>query len=261
MSIDHGSERGVVVITGTSRGIGYHLARRFLAEGYDAIGISRSETPIDDPKFQSISADVGDWKQLTALAAKLADKPIVGLINNAGIHGPIGPFESACLDDWVAAFNLNLFGAAALTQICIPELRRRRSFIVFVSGGGSSFPRPNYSAYGVSKCGVVRLSEVLAHELAPQILVYCIAPGPNRTQMQEEVKASGEATHEEEFVDFSFPEDLCLFLARNRDPRYSGKFIHVKDDYAQWDDPQLTPDAHTLRRMDARTLARIKATI
>lgn len=252
-------DRGVVVITGTSRGIGYHLARRFLDEGYGVIGISRSETSISDPRFRSISADIADWRKLKALAEQLAGEPIIGLINNAGIHGPIGPFETTPMEAWADAFNVNLFGASALTQVCIPVLRQNKGFIIFVSGGGSAFPRPNYSSYGVSKCGVIRLSEVLAVELAPDILVYCVAPGPNRTQMQEEVARSGETVREEDFVDFSYPERLCLFLANNRDPRYSGKFIHVKDDYANWDDKQLTADANTLRRMDANTMARMMA--
>lgn len=256
MNTSQENSRQTVVITGTSRGIGYHLAQRFLQEGYRVIGISRAETEIDDPDFRSIQADVADLKQVTALSGLLSGEPVVGLINNAGIHGPIGPFEDTPIEEWVDSFNINLFGAAALTQVCVPSLRRAKGFVVFVSGGGSAFPRPNYSAYGVSKCGVIRLSEVLAKELEPDILVYCVAPGPNRTQMQDDVRQSGETVREEDFVDFSEPEDLCLFLSRNKDSRYSGKFIHVKDDYSNWDDQQLTPDANTLRRMDARTLAR-----
>ena len=163
------------------------------------------------------------------------------------------------MESWVDAFNVNLFGASALTQVCIPSLRQTKGFVIFVSGGGSAFPRPNYSAYGVSKCGVIRLTEVLAEELAPDISVYCIAPGPNRTQMQEEVARSGETVREEDLVDFDLPERLCLFLAGNKDPRYSGKFIHVKDDYAGWDEKQLSGDANTLRRMDNNTMARMMA--
>ena len=249
MSIDHGPGRQTVVITGTSRGIGYHLARRFLTLGYHVVGISRSETSIDDPKFRSISADVGEPDRVRALSDMLAGEPLVGLINNAGMHGPIGPFETASLEAWVHTFYVNLFGAAALTQVCIPALRQHNGFIIFLSGGGSAFPRPNFSAYGVSKTALVRLSEVLAKELAPKVLVYCVAPGPNRTAILDEAIRGGEIVPEEDIVDFGYVEQLCVFLARNRDPRYSGKFIHVKNNYEQWDDRQLTEDAHTLRRI------------
>ena len=249
-----------VVITGASRGIGHHLARRFLAEGYGVTGISRSDTLIDHPNFRSLRADIGDLEQVKALSHELAKQPIAGLINNAGLHGPTGPFETAPLEAWVSTFNVNLFGAAALAQLCIPSIREQNGFIIFVSGGGSAFPRPNFSAYGVSKGAIIRLSEVLAKELAPQVFVYCVAPGPNRTGLLEEAVQSGDIVREEDIVGFEYPERLCLFLARNRDPRYSGKFIHVRDGYEAWNDDQLAEDAHTLRRVDARTFGRIKLT-
>ena len=249
MSTDRASERRSVVITGTSRGIGYHLALRFLALGYEVIGVSRSETSINDPRFRSVAIDMGDLDQVRSLSDVLAGQPIVGLINNAGANGPIGPFEAAPLEAWVHTFNVNLFGAAALTQICVPALRQHKGFIIFLSGGGSAFPRPNFSAYGVSKSAVVRFSEVLAKELAPDIFVYSVAPGPNRTQLLDEAIHGGEVVPEEDVVDFGYVERLCEFLARNRDPRYSGKFIHVKDNYYEWGERQLASDAYTLRRI------------
>lgn len=248
MNTGEGSERRVVVITGTSRGIGYHLACRFLADGYQVIGISRSPTILEDPNFRAFTVDVADMDQVKGLSDALEPEPIVGLINNAGIHGPIGPFEHTPLQEWVHTFHVNLFGAAALTQLCIPSLRRHRGFITFLSGGGAAFPKPDFSPYGISKTAVVRFSEVLACELAPDVLVYCVAPGPNRTQLLAEAVRGGEVLDESQVVDFEFPERLCAFLAANRDPRYSGKFIHVRDNYVDWDDRQLAPDAHTLRR-------------
>jgi NAD(P)-dependent dehydrogenase (short-subunit alcohol dehydrogenase family) len=256
-STRHGGASRTVVITGTSRGIGYHLAQRFLAEGNRVLGISRTATPIEHPAFRAISADISDLNQVKELSRKLADEPIAGLINNAGVHGPIGPFENAPLQAWVDTFQTNLFGAAALTQVCLPALRRNNGFIIFFSGGGSAFPRPNFSAYGVSKCAVIRLSEVLGRELAPEVSVYCVAPGPNRTQLLDEAIRGGEAVPEQDIVGFEYIERLCLFLASNRDPRYSGKFIHVVDKYETWNDRQLAPDAHTLRRIDPRTINRI----
>ena len=133
--------------------------------------------------------------------------------------------------------------------MCIPSLRENRGFIIFLSGGGSAFPKPNFSAYGVSKTAVVRLSEVLASELSPDVLVYCVAPGPNRTQLLENAIRGGEIIAEEEILDFDYVERLCVFLALNRDPRYSGKFIHAKDQYETWGDQQLSEDGYTLRRI------------
>lgn len=238
-----------IIITGASRGIGHHLAERFLDQGYRVIGISRSKTDINHPAFQGIKADIGNIQQVQALREDLAEEQIVGLINNAGMHGPIGPFETSPIESWINTFHVNLFGAAALTQLCIPTLRKTDGFIIFLSGGGSAFPRPNFSAYGVSKTAVVRLSEVLAAELSPKVRVYCIAPGPNRTELLKEAILGGEIVPPEDIVDFGYVERLCNFLAQNRDTRYSGKFIHVKDNFLEWEDHQLSGDGYTLRRI------------
>ena len=127
--------------------------------------------------------------------------------------------------------------------------RRQRGFVIFLSGGGSGFPRPRFSAYGVSKTAVVRLAEVLAQELAPEVLVYCVAPGPNPTALLAEAERAGTVVPDEERVTFEAPEQLCLFLARNRNPWYSGRFIHVKDAYETWADRQMPEAAYTLRRV------------
>lgn len=246
-----------IVISGTSRGIGFHLAKRFLAEGFRVIGISRSVTPIDDPKFRQISADLSNLDRFQAIGEALSGERISGLINNAGIHGPVGAFDDLPLDEWVNTFNINLFGGALLSKICLPSLRKENGFIIFMSGGGGAFPRPNYSAYGASKSGVIRFADTLASELTPDVLVYCIAPGPNRTRLLDETRSNGELVQEQDIVDFDSPGNLCVFLANNQDARYSGKFIHVMDNYASWDDRHLTNVAYTMRRVDPRTLARL----
>jgi len=238
-----------ILITGSSRGIGYHLSKRFLALGFSVVGLSRSDTKLADERFRQIKIDLGNIAEVNRLRDQIAEYSICGLINNAGIHGPIGPFETNDITEWVSAFQVNLFSAAALSRICIPSLKKNRGFIIFLSGGGSAFPKPNFSAYGVSKTAVVRLSEVLASELSPDVLVYCVAPGPNRTQLLENAIRGGEIIAEEEILDFDYVERLCVFLALNRDPRYSGKFIHAKDQYETWGDQQLSEDGYTLRRI------------
>ena len=53
----------------------------------------------------------------------------------------------------------------------------------------------------------------------------------------------------DDVVGFEEVERLCVFLAGNRDPRFSGKFIHVKDDYEEWGERHLAGDGYTLRRI------------
>lgn len=242
------SNKKVVLITGTSRGIGFHLAKRFLAEGYGVIGLSRSKTEIKDKNFEHLAVDLSNWNFAYQLAKEWRSQPICGLIHNAGIQGPSGPFETNPLSRWVDTFSVNLFSAVALTQPLLPTLRQNKGFVIFLSGGGSGYARPNFTAYGVSKTAVVRMAENLAQELRPDIKVYCVAPGANRTALLAEARKAGTQVEEADMVDFKMPEDLCLFLAKNQDLRYSGKFIHVKDDYRNWDERHFAEDRYTLRR-------------
>ena len=160
-----------VVITGTSRGIGFHIATRFLREGYSVIGISRSETPIKDSRFRHISADLSDLDQVGTVLDELGNTEVAGLINNAGAHGPIGSLDNTSVEEWIDTFNINLFSAYLLTKGCIDSLRNKKGFVIFFSGGGSAFPRANFSAYGVSKCALIRLADTLAIELFPDVSV------------------------------------------------------------------------------------------
>ena len=249
MSTNQEVTRKTVVITGTSRGIGKSLATTYLDQGYRVIGISRSNTDIKDPNFRSVQTDMSDLDQVAKLKPALRSETISGLINNAGIHGPIGTLENCPIEKWVETFSVNLFGHTLLSQLCIPNLRKNNGFVIFMSGGGSAFPRPNFSAYSVSKTGIVRLSEILAQELAPEILVYCVAPGANKTELLTEAIDHGEIVQQQDIVDSDYVSRLCLFLSRNRDPRYAGKFIHVKDNYLEWTDKNLTGDNYTLRRI------------
>ncbi|MBI4367514.1 MAG: SDR family NAD(P)-dependent oxidoreductase [Deltaproteobacteria bacterium] len=243
------SAEKAILITGTSRGIGHELAQHFLGRGYTVIGVSRSPTAIEHPRFHSVTADLTDERAVASLQPVIDRFPLAGLINNAGIHGPLGPFADNDFAGWRRAFQVNLFAAAELAQRCIPQLRARRGFIIFLSGGGAGFGRPNFSAYGVSKTAVVRLAEVLGLELAPDVRVYCVAPGPNPTRLLEEAVRGGTQVSPEELVDFSYPVRLCDFLAHTTDPIYSGRFIHVRDDYEAWSRRELPAEAYTLRRV------------
>lgn len=237
-----------ILITGTSRGIGLALAKHFLSLDFSVVGLSRGATPIEHEKFHALKADLNNPDEIETLKDKLQSFFLSGFIHNAGVITPMGPFAENNFQDWMKTFQVNLFSGGRLVQFCLPSLRKNHGFIIFFSGGGSAYPNPKFSAYGVSKTAVVRFSEVLAHELAPDIFVYCVAPGPNPTQMLEQAIQNGAVVPDENKVDFNYPLRLCEFLAFNRNPAYSGKFIHVKDNYEEWDERHFAEDKYALRR-------------
>ena len=154
------------------------------------------------------------------------------------------------MDEWTKTFTLNLFSPLKITQKLIPKIRSNRGSIIFLSGGGSAFPRANFSPYSVSKTAIVRMAEVLAKELDPDVSVYVMAPGPIRTQLLKEAIAAGDNVPEERIIGFDKPIKLVRFLINNKDKKYSGKFIHVNDSYEEWLSNELTSDKYTLRRLE-----------
>jgi len=249
MTSSKGEEKSIL-ITGSSAGIGLHLSKAFLDDQWIVYGVSRSNTPVKSPRFHQIHADMCSAREVDGMLKYVEDLNIHALINNVGANGPIRGFEETSLDQWINTFTLNLFSPLKLTQKLIPTLRRNRGSIIFLSGGGAAYPRVNFSAYSVSKTAVVRMAETLAIELHPDISVYAVAPGPNKTALLEEAMAAGDSVPEDRIVGFDKPIKLVRFLINNEDQRYSGKFIHVNDSYERWSSDELTSDKFTLRRVE-----------
>ena len=244
------NEKGSILITGCSAGIGLHLTRAMLDDGWEVYGISRSNSPIKNSRFHQINADLNSNSDVHKVIRHIVKLNIHVLINNVGGHGPICEFDKVSMDEWIRTFTLNLFSPLRITQQLIPKMRRNKGSIIFLSGGGSAYPLVNFSSYGVSKTAVVRMAEILAKELSPDISVYSMAPGPNRTQLLNDAIAAGDNVPEERIVSFDKPIKLVRFLINNKDKRYSGKFIHVNDPYEDWSSNKLTSDNYTLRRVE-----------
>jgi NAD(P)-dependent dehydrogenase (short-subunit alcohol dehydrogenase family) len=254
-----------LVITGSSSGSGKFLADSLAAKKHTVCRVARS--PQEGFSFQ---ADVSDWPALDDCAKQVSAKwqNVDGLICCAGIQEPIGPAMEIDPVAWRSALAVNLDGTFFSIRAFYPLLRKspRRAKVICFSGGGSTSPRPNFAAYGISKTGVVRLVETLAVEWQEQPLdINAIAPGAIFTKMTEQVLASGATTAgKKEFEQASkLPRDnaqalekvlgLIEFLLSEKSDGISGKLIS-----APWD-PWPTLDKHRddLAASDIYTLRRI----
>jgi pteridine reductase len=99
------------------------------------------------------------------------------LVNNAGIWGST-PIGTVTEERWNELINTNLRGAFFIAQRATPALRATRGAIVNIADVGALRPWRNHTPYLVSKGGVVTLTEALAKDLAPDIRVNAVAPGP-----------------------------------------------------------------------------------
>jgi len=269
------------IVTGASVGLGYEIARAFVAEGANVVICARSAESLQGA-FSSLSAlaapgqlirmhgcDVSSEAQVNALVAfaieQLGSVQIV--VNNAGVQGPIGPTEDIALDDWRHTFEINLYGVLFSCRALVPHFRSQGyGKIVNLSGGGAASPRPFFSAYATSKAAVVRLTENLAEELRGQhIDVNAVAPGALNTQMLEQTLAAGpELVGQGQFQQAEKQKvgggsslekaaALCVYLASADSDGVSGRLIS-----APWD-PWPTLHDHTaeLSTSDIYTLRRI----
>ncbi|WP_422733481.1 SDR family oxidoreductase [Micromonospora sp. WMMD558] len=185
----------VTVITGGSRGIGAATARRLAHAGHHvAFSYRRDRTAAEKVladlhatgvRAVAIPADTRDPDQITALFDAAADLgPVTGLVNNAGVTSPIGPFVDLDPGDLRHVVDVNLVGYILAAQ----QAARRMSTggaIVNVSSVAATLGSPGeYVHYAAVKAATDTLTVGLAKELAPRgIRVNAVAPGIIRTEI------------------------------------------------------------------------------
>jgi NAD(P)-dependent dehydrogenase (short-subunit alcohol dehydrogenase family) len=189
-----------LILTGSSTGIGRALAERLLAGGHQVWGLARSDQSGFAARiggaFRGTVCDVSDWAQVERAAAEIGAewKFADGLVACAGTQGEVGRTVTADPGRWDATVRANLEGAFHAIRAFHPILERcpGRAKIVCFSGGGATKPRPNFSAYGVAKTGIVRLVETIAEEEKGRPLdINALAPGAINTRLTDEVLALG----------------------------------------------------------------------
>jgi len=182
-----------VIITGTSRGIGFELAKQFAENNFQVLALSRNQKPLEELQLKNITAlsvDVCKQEDLEKVKTYIASEwnEVDILIHNAGFLIN-KPFENLTKDDFFRVFDVNVFGVAALTQVCIPYLKHGSHVVTISSMGGiqGSLKFPGLAAYSSAKGAVITLSELLAEEYKEQEIAFnVLALGAVQTEMLEE---------------------------------------------------------------------------
>lgn len=188
-----------IIITGTSRGIGYELALQFANEGHNVLAISR-KTPqvfIDHKNITCLSIDISDQKEFDKVQRFLSStwKQVDVVINNAGSLLN-KPFEDITFTDFESVYKVNVFAVAELTRICIPFMIKGSHVVTISSMGGiqGSMKFPGLAAYSSSKGAVITLSELLAEEYKESGIAFnVLALGAVNTEMLQEAFPGYEA--------------------------------------------------------------------
>lgn len=182
-----------IIITGTSRGIGFELARLFANQGHQVLALSRDTSPISElklPNCHSISFDITSNDDISKACEYVSSNwdQVDILINNAG-YLVKKPFLKLTNEDFLRSYQVNLFGTAALTRSILPSMNKGGHVVNISSMGGiqGSTKFPGLSAYSSSKGALITLTEVLAEEYkfkGPSFNVLCL--GAVQTEMLQE---------------------------------------------------------------------------
>ena len=156
-------EKGAILITGASTGIGRHAVETLAKEGKWVVyaGVRKSADAqelngLKIPNLRPILLDMSDDKSITTAHAKVTSElnkeglPFVGLVNNAGLSTN-SPLEFTPINKLRSLMEVNVIGAARLTQLFIPQLRETKGRVVQMSSVLGKLYFPTRTAYCASK--------------------------------------------------------------------------------------------------------------
>lgn len=179
-----------VLITGSNRGIGLELCKQLAAKGMQVIATCRQTSPeLDAINVEVIEGvDTSDLKSLEALAAKLGDRGLNWLINNAGIANGISmdELDQNAVESSIRMFQVNSLGPLLTTQALLNNLAVGSKVGIITSRMGSIADNDSGGSYGyrMSKSAVNAAGKSLSIDLKPHgIAVGILHPGWVRTDM------------------------------------------------------------------------------
>jgi 3-oxoacyl-[acyl-carrier protein] reductase len=240
----------VVLVTGSSRGIGAEVALKAAAEGASVAVHYRQAADAADAivarvralgvECEAFAADVGDGGQAEGLVEAVIARfgRIDGLVNNAG-QTQVGPFLDIDQAQWDEIIATDLTAAFHTTRAALPSMLAQGSgSIVNVASRLGQMGIPETAAYSAAKAGLIGLTRALAREFGGRgIRVNAVAPGMTITEMTTDLADSeagrarlrdmplgrfGRADEVADAVIFLLTDDASLFLGQTLNPNAGG---------------------------------------
>lgn len=176
----------VIVITGTSKGIGLELAKYYLQKGDMVVGCARSQNNIKDENYRHFVLDVSDERAVVDMIREIKTEfnKIDILINNAGIAS-MNHFLTTSFESVKKVFSTNFFGTFLFSRE-VGKIMMRQKFgrIVNYTTVASALRLEGEAIYAASKSAIENLTQTLSKELAPfNITVNAIGPTPVKTDL------------------------------------------------------------------------------
>ena len=220
-----------IIITGTSRGIGFELVKLFSMAGHKVLALSRNEKPIQDLQLENVTSfsfDLSKSENYKKVKHFIKNQWLYVdiLINNAGTLLN-KPFSETIFEDFEQVYKTNVFGVAEMIRIVIPFMKSNSHVVTISSIGGvqGSIKFPGLAAYSSSKGAVITLTELLAEEYKKTGQSFnVLALGAVQTQMLKEA-----------FPEYQAPTSALKMaqyiyeFSLNGNKHYNGKLLQVSN--------------------------------
>ena len=208
---DTSAAPGVVLITGSNRGLGLEFARQYAARGWTVIATARN--PDGARELRELASrntavtveklDLLDLPGLETLAAKYRGRPVDLVINNAGVLGELDAQALGSLEygEFEEVMAVNVYGALAVSEAFRDNVAAsRHKKIVSITSGSGILSRPGVRGpyfYNASKVALNMVMRILASDLRDRgIMVGIVAPGVADTDMRRQVVGAQQASRE-----------------------------------------------------------------
>jgi short-subunit dehydrogenase len=165
----------VIVITGSTQGIGLRTAEKLLEKGASVVINSRNKNKVEEVtrklqnegyKVMGVAGDVSEMNFCRELCSEVVNKfgKIDYLINNAGVSAK-GTIQSTQPEVYETVYRINVLGSLFPTVGLLPEIKKTKGGVLFISSLAGIIGLPSYSAYSGSKRSIVSLAESFKNEL------------------------------------------------------------------------------------------------
>ena len=188
------NEERVILITGSSSGLGAALIENFARKGFGAVInyiiedqaqslYDRLAKDVEPSKLMKYKADVADREQVKAMFDAILEQfgRIDILVNTAGINRD-APFMELTDETWDAVVSTHLKGHFVCGQEYVRHNPEREGVIINIGAACGIAGRRNGANFCSAKGGILALTKCMARELAPRIRVNCLVPGSVRTR-------------------------------------------------------------------------------
>lgn len=224
----------LVIVTGTSRGLGYEVAHHFLKQGMNVIGVARGNSNLEDQdNYQHIQANLSSTIEVCHVTQQLVEwiekyKPsMVYLIHNAGVIEPIERVGYLDVQQITTAVNVNLLAPMIMTNELMRVLRETdvKLIVVNVSSGAAERAIAGWSVYNSTKAALNMYTKVAGLEQThdeEQHIVIGFSPGVMDTDMQDTIRMADQQAFRdveqfralEENGDLRSPDEVASLLVK-----------------------------------------------